>query len=215
MPSIKTNTAVVHTGRSRSGLPPVRRSKLKYCEVAATGSLSALATFVMSANNLFDPNNSGTGHQPLGFDQWALFYESYMVEKSRMRVYVIPDSATQTSSAVAALYISDSNSLGGVTDWRTICEQPNVAWKALHPDWDNPLSGCVLYAEYDAKKFFNLKDIKDNEERIGGLVTAAPADEVFFHVISAPLNAATYAYEYAIEIEYDVIWSKPKQLAAS
>ena len=37
-------------------------------------------------NSLFDPNRTGTGHQPYGFDQLSTFYNRYYVTGSKMTV---------------------------------------------------------------------------------------------------------------------------------
>lgn len=47
---------------------------------ATTGGL-AIAPVVFSLNGLFDPDVSGTGHQPRGFDQWMALFKRYKVFK--------------------------------------------------------------------------------------------------------------------------------------
>ncbi len=43
---------------------------------------------VFRLNSLFDPDLSGVGHQPYGFDQVAAFYKHYRVEKATIEVTV-------------------------------------------------------------------------------------------------------------------------------
>lgn len=38
---------------------------------------------------MFDPDTSGTGHQPLGFDQWAAIYKYYMVYAIKWSFYIM------------------------------------------------------------------------------------------------------------------------------
>lgn len=40
-----------------------------------------LSTYVFNANGLYDPDQTGGGHQPLGFDQYAVMYNRYRVLK--------------------------------------------------------------------------------------------------------------------------------------
>ncbi len=50
---------------------------------AATGSL------LIAGNSCFDPDKTGTGHQPLGFDQYVGFYNRYRVHKSAITIELI------------------------------------------------------------------------------------------------------------------------------
>ena len=61
--------------------------KLKY----ATSYRITAAQFhkVFSGNGLYDPDVSGVGHQPLGFDQWMTLYNRYRVYASRIVVNVV------------------------------------------------------------------------------------------------------------------------------
>ena len=38
-----------------------------------------MANYLFRCNSIFDPNYTGTGHQPLGHDQYANFYKKYVV----------------------------------------------------------------------------------------------------------------------------------------
>lgn len=47
-------------------------------------------------NSIYDPDNTGIGHQPLTYDQWSLFYRSYRVFKADVTIQL----ANQESEAV-------------------------------------------------------------------------------------------------------------------
>lgn len=57
--------------------------KLPYSEniVLSTGTNGQGMTYTWNLNSIYDPNRTGTGHQPLGYDQWATFYAKYKVFK--------------------------------------------------------------------------------------------------------------------------------------
>lgn len=62
--------------------PPAIKRTLHYTESYSftTGSVGVLGTAVqMNLNSLYDPNASGVGHQPYGFDQVAALYRVYKV----------------------------------------------------------------------------------------------------------------------------------------
>lgn len=61
--------------------------KLKYADMyTATITSGIQATQVMRGNSLFDPDRTGGGHQPYGYDQWAAMYGSYRVHASKITV---------------------------------------------------------------------------------------------------------------------------------
>ncbi len=63
---------------------------MRYRESVLFTNISGLGTYVYSMNNIFDPNITGTGHQPLGHDQWATFFSKYEVLASRIKIKILP-----------------------------------------------------------------------------------------------------------------------------
>lgn len=66
---------------------PAKTTKwLRYCDdFSLSSSLGVMTTYVYSANGLYDPNITGTGHQPMGFDTMMSYYEHYHVERCRWK----------------------------------------------------------------------------------------------------------------------------------
>lgn len=68
-------------------MPPQTRCILKYVGEAksiTSGTIANGTTY--SLTNIFDPDFSGVGLQPLGFDQMSLFYSRYRVNSVRYNV---------------------------------------------------------------------------------------------------------------------------------
>jgi len=65
---------------------PARTTKwLRYStNFSLTVTAGAVATYVFRANDLFDPDFTGTGHQPMGFDQLMVFYNHFVVTHSKL-----------------------------------------------------------------------------------------------------------------------------------
>jgi hypothetical protein len=88
--------------------PDSVRVLLRYTEIInPTTAAGGLYWYVYRGNSCFDPNFTGTGAQPNGFDQWAFFYNSYVVLSSRIRLEIIGNTNSATY-AVAPLYSSSS-----------------------------------------------------------------------------------------------------------
>lgn len=77
--------------------------------LGATGS----NVYQFSANSLYDPDVTGTGHQPMFFDNYMLLYKKWRVDSSRISVTVVNHSVNTATA----------NSSGTVTS------QPNYSYK--------------------------------------------------------------------------------------
>lgn len=79
---------------SRSFMPPSYVTQHRYCErlinlspdniTGLTGS-----EYAFRLGSLFDPDFTGTGHQPWGFDQLAAIYQQYNVYRVKIQVKVV------------------------------------------------------------------------------------------------------------------------------
>jgi len=99
-------------GGSNTFLPRKRTYKFQYSDMIAVSSL-AFGTYqghAFNGNGLYDPDDTGTGHQPRGFDQIKALYRTYRVTASSIRVRFCNLSAG--SGSLCGLYAdssSDSN----------------------------------------------------------------------------------------------------------
>lgn len=87
---------------------PVRTHKtLRYhTNVSVATTAGAVATYIFRANDLFDPDFSGTGHQPMGFDQMMVFYNHFAVDRCR----IIVNAANTAASSLHAGIRLDASS---------------------------------------------------------------------------------------------------------
>lgn len=99
-----------------SPVKPEWKGKLNYSETfqLTTGTAGVAGThqsFIL--NSLYDPNFTGTGHQPYGFDQLTNFYLRYIVEK--VKVTLIWSNVGTTNDVVGFYKINASGAAGTVT----------------------------------------------------------------------------------------------------
>lgn len=96
------------TGLSRQdyGFPDRLKTRLQYCDVvqlAASAGTPALYQFRM--NGLYDPDYTGTGHQPQWFDQLSAVYQTYRVLGSKITVTFIPNQVSDIEGNDKGPYI--------------------------------------------------------------------------------------------------------------
>lgn len=99
--------ALTNVNRSLQPIPNRYICKMKYSTTIAT---AAAGQFIFNLNSLFDPDRTGVGHQPYGFDPLANLYNRYRVIACGWRVQQ-PASNTGTPVITACL---PSNDLGVV-----------------------------------------------------------------------------------------------------
>lgn len=192
------------------GFPSNKVVKMRYCD----SNTLTLTTGVMhkvfyNFNSIFDPNNSGGGHQPTGFDLWAQFYNHYVVLGAKAKVQFVNRSST--SSNVVGCTLMDDTTTPSL--WTTLAESGKGKY-ALLPFNSDAMK--TFYVNYSAKKFFNLKDVKDNLTRVGAGMGANPSDLAILQLWAQPTNLAdTASVDVIVTIDFIVACSEPVDLPQS
>jgi len=208
-----TKNSVLKISKSvGSGFPAQRAMKLRYCEYLDQGLTSGISLLQWNANSIFDPYITGTGHQPLGFDTWKEFYNHYAVISSKVKFTMTATNGGATQASIlACAYLSDDVSVPAqITNF---VESKRGSYKLI-AGW-NGMHAPTISSSYSAKKFFNIKDVKDNLNRIGAPVTADPADVAVFNLSMNNISGATIPLTIMAVIEYTVLFSEPKDLPQS
>lgn len=191
--------------------------RLKYVEriqlnPALTG---AIASYTFCANDLYDPNRSGTGHQPYGFDQLMSLYNHYQVIGSKLRFTV---TGALNESFVYGVQLNDSLTMSS-SNVEAICEQPYAKRKIVAPG-STTQKDLSMSSSFSLKKYFgprsNVNTLIGNRSFMGQ-ETTSPA-EAAFYVIWCASNGPTVdpsTITFHVEIEYLAIFSEPKDLQQS
>lgn len=191
-----------------SGMPTKRVAKLRYSTVVGMGNaVGVVNNYVFRANSGFDPDWSGSGHQPMGWDTWTSLYNEYVVIGSRINVRW----KQSLVGTYAGVFLSASPTLGYTTASEMIEAQKGTT-RLLSPQREAGRS----FATYSAKKFYNIKDIKDNTDRLGASTGANPAEGAYFQIWSQAADSSSeFSLLADVLIEYIILFSEPKQLAQS
>lgn len=199
-----TNT---HNARPQSA-----RVELIYNEwgQAVNPSIASAGVHVFAANGLFDPNITGVGHQPTGFDQYMALYNQYIVVGSTIRAVV--SNSDGNNLANVGVFLMDSASTS--TDWNRYVENGNGVWTVA----DKLGTGDavkILTHRADISKFSRQSIL--NDDVFAGTVSANPGETHYYHLVVAPSDGAAdnAACIWNVEIRYDVIFRDPAMASAS
>lgn len=189
-------------------MPHTLRRTLRYSDYGAfAGTSGAIGTWVFTANGLYDPDVTFSGHQPFGFDQLMAFYTSFTVLSARITCDAIAVSvpiflgvtASTSSSAVYASYGSYIES--GLSSYRFL---------------DDPTPGTNrVSTTVDIARFLGKVDLVD-DPTLSGTSSSNPSSLVYFHVIAQDVNKTSTANaEVNTIVDYDIVFHGPKTLTTS
>lgn len=206
--------AVVGRNLIGSGFNKQQMVRFKYCSnVEIDPALGSVAVHFFRANSAYDPDLTGTGHQPYHWDQWTSMYDHYTVMGSKITARFISrvnDTSVPLANMICGVRVEDNYSLGG-TNPETECERDSRYRFLTHG------RSTTVQAFYSPKKFFGIKDIKDNITRLGAATTTNPSEDVSFACWAAAPNALDNPtmIDCHVMIEYIVQFTERKDVTGS
>lgn len=178
-------------------------TKLKYSEILIfTSTAGAITDNIYSQNDLFDPNVTGTGHQPMGFDQLAVLYNRYRVFGSKVTLRC-SQTGTGTQQALT----------GTVSLQSTASVTPSTAI-GVPPERDSTITRTVGAAGESngilsaAAKVGTARGVTAtavrNDPAYSAIVTTDPATQTYWHIYYNTADGATTSTcTINVLIEYD------------
>lgn len=217
MPGNKSNRKNQRRGRGRpraKGAPFTLRIappsqavyRFVYAEnIALTSSdVSTPAQHTMSINNLYDPNISGTGYQPIGFDQMSALWQNYRVLSARVRLDIFP----ATVGSTVGFYPSGFSSLPA--DWNAWTVQPYSVAQLTSSTMPRRISRLIR--PWDVLGIKKANYMGENDYLSSA--TGGPLRPVYLHLFAKTSGVAT-SVSTRVYIEYVVLASQPIALGMS
>lgn len=190
-------------------VPPKFVTTVRYADIFnLTITAGAFANQVYSCNGLFDPDITGTGHQPMYFDNLIALYQHYNVRSSKITVRGCVAEADLTALSMM-IRVDDNSSL--VTNSATAMAElpgqdtPFVVTNTGH----DPVP--VLKASWRAKDIFPGNDIAN----LQGTSSANPTEQSYYIIGAQDYALNNLVVTCAVLIEFQVEWSEYKSVAQS
>lgn len=102
-PYKRTKYTLYRSPGATSGFPDTLVTTLRYVDQRGFDAGAAADTsYTYRLNDIFDPDFTGTGHQPMGYDQLAAVYNRYQVLSSDIKL-VVTGQATASDQMVMTL----------------------------------------------------------------------------------------------------------------
>ncbi len=190
--------------------PSAYRARLRYSDTGTlTVTSGAVASYVFSANGLYDPNITGTGHQPAGFDQMMLSYEHYCVVEARLYCYFHNVSASVAPTVCLSV-------VAGATP-TTIAQQimedgNNVTERINYAGTEGSLR--ALEIRTNIARFGGVPNVR-NDDAYRGDLNNNPAEQQYFHIQAWDTENASCAVGFDVTIEYVAWFTEPRKISQS
>lgn len=192
---------------------------MRYC---MSGSLDAsntnFARHTFCVNSLHDPDATGTGHQPMGYDQLAAIYNRYLVTGAKIRVTFESRSDAANSTAIVGLTSHENQTFypSTLAEVHKLIEQGKTAYKYLGTSTGSR-SLCTLTRKVSMRKEFAVKDLIGNIEEYGGLVGADPNNGQYVSMWAASPDGTDNpaAVNCLVVIDFTGYMIEPKLLGQS
>lgn len=188
-------------------------STLRYYEDSFLdpGLTGVPAAYVFSANGVYDPNITSTGHQPRGFDQLAALYDHAVVIGSKLRV-TLTNQDTVNAVNVAILLKDNSSPFSSAGD---IMEYRFVKHISLPPAGSGRNTTTATLSCNPNKFLGRSKPMSDPD--LKNFISSNPTEQCFFHIYAFPTGAAVNNDVVLLNssLTYKTVWIEPKQPAFS
>lgn len=189
-------------------LPLQLFNTVKYAESVVVTLIGGFNSYLFSCNSLFDPNRTGTGHQPMYFDQLIALYDHYTVLRSRIKFSPLPGGLFDTP--FAATVYQDDDATVATTFTQALEQKSACKAKTWIPQaGPNP----TLYSSWDAAKTFGPNP--QAQDSLQGDATASPTEQTFYTLCIQDLGSSNNTISLLVEVEYDTVWDELKTQAQS
>jgi len=182
------------------------RRRLQYfaSSTLLTGTATANA-YVFSANGLFDPDVTGTGGQPMGFDQMMAFYNHYTVLKSKITVLCVNQTALLTPS----VGISVQGSTSVTSSIEQLIENGDIVFHSLLPA--GVMGSQAKLTRGVSMKWFQGINQPLDDPNMRGDGSSNPTEQTYFQIVAYnPFSATQATIGFQALIEFDVIFQEPR-----
>lgn len=193
------------------------KATIKYADYFSLNpGASSFASYVFSANGCFDPNISGVGHQPRGFDQWMAMYQRYTVIASKISIVCANTLTGAPQENILVSVWPTVNTVVPLSFPYDLIEPKGAKWMAF-------TNGNTLTVTKPNPKLINyinclqwFSKANTDDDTISGLSSSNPTRQVYW-VIACGLDGGSDIAQinFTVDIEYYVQFDIPQDLGTS
>ena len=186
-----------------------RRATLKYTSsFSLTPAIGGeVGQHVFSINGLYDPDITGVGTQPFGFDQLMVFYDHYVVLNSRISCVF---TNSDTNDGVIAMAWPEDQSTATILRNVVMNYLPSTSRNQviLSPQ-GGPNTKSLVPPVVNVGRFLSRNPFGDPQ--LKGGASSNPTEQAYWHVgVTGVSDTAQSDVTCIVTIEYDTVFIEPK-----
>ena len=174
--------------------------RLVYEDLITLAPGTPLASYVFRGNSLYDPDYTGTGHQPRYYDQLTPVYGRYKVLGSECSVEMINGSAT--SGALFAL--TPNTEILTFTSWQLASELPRSKVSDIVPV--SSRYPFKLKSRVSTTTICGLLPRQVNDEDWSASIGSNPLQLWYWNINISSIDTTTHlAVSFRVRLVYDAV----------
>lgn len=187
-----------------SFLSPVPKSikvRMRYVQdITLDPATGGGASHIFRANGMYDPDVTGTGHQPYGFDQLMTLFNHFTVVGSKCTARFNNTDSSNIYNVAIGVYDSATSSTASRI-WNL--ERPGTTYTALGLATGGS-NLKTLSKTFSTRKYFNIKNPTDVSRLQGGQVSD-PTEQAYFYVIAQASASGTNPGVLDVNVTVDYV----------
>ena len=193
------------------GFPDKMKVRLRYSQIIRLNPTILADQHLFRCISVHDPDFTGTGHQPMYYDQWQAVYTKYTVMGAKCTMSWLPGVSTNNNSTPGIWGIYTSTNTQGVdvfTDTTGILESNNSTNMRicgnLNTGLTNPSKQAKVVSKFSTRNFFGTRDPNDGNA-YSAETNTNPNQEAYFCCYLADIgNNDPGVQSVYVEIDYIV-----------
>lgn len=178
-------------------------TKMKYSGVY---TISTMVGQIMNLNSVFDPDRTGAGHQPYGFDQLTPIYNRYRVISCSYSINAYNGTTPIRFGALPA------NEIPPITNMDELCENPRSRWAVQMPGGSTQaVNGSV----YIPSLVGRTKAQYMADDRFQSTVTGNPQELALLCIYAQSLANVDQTVNVTVTLNYTVEFFDPTPIDQS
>lgn len=202
--------------RKRRSIPlglfaKTKKISLRYVEAIGidAGGSGLIAYHTFSANNLRDPNITGVGHQPLGFNEYMEHYNHYNVIGCKIKCTFTASNAGTLGNANVGIMQSGSPIPAKLGVDELMESKVMAKWRHLSPTGVKPV---IISKAISLKKCLG----PGLGSLTRGTASVSPTEQWYFHVVVGDSASGDPAIVYiTVQMDFIVLLTERKLMGGS
>jgi len=181
-----------------------------------TGTAGVIAQYAFSANGCYDPNVTGTGHQPMGFDTGMLYYEQCTVLASKITVRGVGNGIQPVVLSICLAPDTTTSALPDIVE-NGLCVNKVLDGRAGGGYGTGDRIGRIAL-DCDVAKYFGRPNRREivNDPNLYCTAAANPVEQVYYLINTWGQGTFTDNTACSVDVilEFDVEFWEPRKVAA-